>query len=153
VPDVGGICGRILINRPIVELTSPMAAESKTVLVAVGLIWHQGCLLVGVRAEGSPLAGFHEFPGGKCWPGETPNQAVVRECREETGLDIEVIKLRSTASHDYPHGRVEITFFDCQPRSIVTLKPGFQWVTPSDLSKLNFPEANQPLLAELAHET
>ena len=60
--------------------------SERPTLVAIAVVEHDGCFLVGVRPEGKPLAGFAEFPGGKVDHGETPEQAAIRECREESGL-------------------------------------------------------------------
>ncbi|MFO0946315.1 MAG: NUDIX domain-containing protein [Planctomycetota bacterium] len=121
--------------------------------IAVGLIWFGDSLVVGRREGDVPLAGFDEFPGGKCHPSESPLDAVHRECREETGLDIEVLGLRLEQEHEYAHGRLQISFFDCRPAEAVggtgsppSLLPPFGWVRLDDVFRLRFPDANQALL-------
>ena len=121
--------------------------------VSIALVAHRGCYLVGQRGPNGPLAGFFEFPGGKCNPGESPEACAVRECLEETGLSVEVVRLRREIEHIYPYGAVRLHFFDCRllPDSDPqTLAPGFMWVARERLREFNFPEPNQPLLAELA---
>ena len=101
------------------------------------------------------MPGYWEFPGGKCEPGETAEQAVVRECREETGLDVLPIRFRDRITHHYPHGLVELSYFD-----VVTVSQsaspdpstGFVWVAASELPSLTFPEANAPILDALGRE-
>src|SRR5437764_2006476 len=56
--------------------------------IAVAVVEKDGHFLVGQRPEGVSLAGLWEFPGGKIEPGESPEAAAVRECLEETGVDV-----------------------------------------------------------------
>ena len=121
--------------------------------VAIALVAHQGCYLVGRRGPNGPLAGYFEFPGGKCLPGEVPEACAVRECLEETGLPVEVIRLRREIPFTYPYGAVRLYFFDCrllpdsEPHKV---HPAFQWVPQRKLPEYRFPEPNQSLLTELA---
>ncbi len=68
--------------------------------IAVGLVWHQGKLVVGRRSVEQTLGGYDEFPGGKCEPGEELSSTVVRECEEETGLRVKLISLRDAATYE-----------------------------------------------------
>jgi mutator protein MutT len=101
------------------------------------------------------MAGYWEFPGGKCHQYEPPEQAARRECAEEIGLAVDVGPLREVISHRYPHAWVELYYYDCEIRE-PELEPdprtGFQWVAASELTSLVFPEANAPILAALARE-
>ena len=72
----------------------------KTVRVVAAIIEHEGRILATQRSYGD-FAGGWEFPGGKVEPGETPEQAVAREIREELGAAIAVERLVCTAEHDY----------------------------------------------------
>lgn len=124
--------------------------------VGIALVAHHGCYLVGRRGPDGPLAGFHEFPGGKCQPGESPQQAAVRECFEETGLRVQATRLRHHLQHTFSYGTVRLHFFDCRlvPGSDARqLRPGFAWVPRGELRLLSFPDPNQSLLAELADTT
>jgi len=101
------------------------------------------------------MPGVWEFPGGKCEPGETPEQATVRECLEETGLAILPGRLRRRLVYRYPHAWVELFYFDCttvDPRSEPPTETGFRWVEASELPSLTFPDANEPILEELSNE-
>ena len=69
--------------------------ERKTVNVVAAMIEQNGRLLICRRPEGKALAGMWEFAGGKIEPGETPEQALVRECREELGITVAPQSLRS----------------------------------------------------------
>ena len=64
--------------------------KQPTTEIAVAVVERDGSFLIGLRTAGLSLAGMAEFPGGKVEPGESPSAAAVRECLEETGLQIEV---------------------------------------------------------------
>lgn len=119
--------------------------------IAVAIVERDGQFLVGVRPPGGALAGYSEFPGGKALDGETPADAAVRECREETGLEVVVEHAYPVVEYDYPHGRLAIHFFRCRVRDMRTtiVAPPFRWVDRKELVRLQFPEANRSLLAEL----
>ncbi len=116
--------------------------------IGVAVVKQGESLLVGIRGAGQVLAGLHEFPGGKCEPGESGEDCTIRECLEETGQVVEILDAIYHTRHDYPHGTVEIEFFLCR-----LLSPGkapllgnFTWVPIRDLPQLKFPEANIPVL-------
>lgn len=124
--------------------------------VAIALVEHDGRYLVGRRGDDVPLGGYHEFPGGKCHPNETPAEGAVRECREETGLQVEVRRLRLAIEHDYPHGRVHLHFFDCRladTSTPPTPQNGFRWVAVRDLQRQHFPEPNWLVVRQLMTES
>jgi mutator protein MutT len=135
--------------------TSASEHQPGLTLGGIGIIRRAGWYLIRLRPVGTVYAGYWEFPGGKCEPGETPEQATVRECREETGLEVVPRRLRRVVEHTYPHGRVRLAFFDCELRD-PTAEPepvyGCRWVRPDELLQLRFPEANEEILAELAAE-
>ena len=114
--------------------------------IAIGLIWCDGKLVVGRRADNQVLGGHDEFPGGKCAVGEPAQEAVIRECREETGLVVEVVGLRLQIQHAYPHGQLMLHFFDCVAESVTLLKEPFAWRSVDDVLSLNFPAANRSVL-------
>ena len=131
------------------------SAGPRPLRVGIGLIERGGRFLVRRRPEGAVYAGYWEFPGGKCEPGETPEDATVRECREETGLSVVLGPLRRRTAHTYPHGRVELYYYDGRPRDAgdePAEGSGFRWVEASTLPALRFPEANAPVLDDLARE-
>lgn len=127
------------------------------VRVGIGLIERGGCYLIRRRPPlpGSPMPGVWEFPGGKCEPGESPPEAAARECREETGLFVRVVALRHFRTHRYPHGMIELHYYDCEtegPTTEPVAGSGFVWVESHRLPDLTFPEANAPILQALAEE-
>ncbi len=120
------------------------------VRVAIAVILHLGCVLVGTRDATLALAGKSEFPGGKVHANEAPASAAVRETREETGLHVRVIRLRQQRTFDYPHAALELHFFDCALQPGADLPSGtFRWVPLAELSALDFPAANRSVVAEL----
>lgn len=101
------------------------------------------------------MPGFWEFPGGKCEPGEAPEAAVARECREELGFAVVPRRLRRVARHRYAHGLIELYYFDCEsidPNAQPSRQSGFVWVLGGELPLYRFPDANSPIVAELARE-
>lgn len=125
--------------------------------VAIGVIGRAGRFLIRQRPPlpGSPMPGYWEFPGGKCEPGESPELTARRECLEEVGVPIEARSLRRVIVHRYPHGLVELYFFDCEtedPSAEPAPGSGFRWVEARDLPAYEFPGANDPIVAELVAE-
>jgi 8-oxo-dGTP diphosphatase len=129
--------------------------QERPIAVGIGLVRRADCFLVRQRPENTVYAGYWEFPGGKCEPGEDPAHATARECFEETGLQVVVGRLRRVTTYRYPHGLVELFFHDCaslHPSDEPALGSGFQWVKATELASLHFPEANEAILEEIARE-
>jgi A/G-specific adenine glycosylase len=121
-------------------------------VVAAGLVWRDGRVLVGKRPSEGLLGGLHELPGGKVERGETLAAACAREVREETGLDVEVVELFRTVEHAYTHFRVTLHVFHCRPRSGRLRARGtedLRFVPTAELEDLAFPRANRRVLEDL----
>jgi 8-oxo-dGTP diphosphatase len=134
-------------------MIQPPTSEPGIVHVGIGLIQRGDRFLVRQRPEGTVYAGYWEFPGGKCEPGETPAEATARECLEETGLAVVVGPLRRVTNHEYRHGRVKLFFFECataDPSAEPPTELGCRWIHARELLLLQFPEANEAILEELA---
>ncbi len=130
---------------------------SEPIRVSIALIDRDGEFLIRRRPAllDSPMSGLWEFPGGKCEKNETPEEALRRECLEETGLHVRILELRRRIEHHYPHGYVQLHYFDCvteNPKAQPRPDSGFHWVEAAALPDLEFPEANEPILLELAEE-
>ena len=103
-------------------------------------------VLVGLRPEGVPLAGYWEFPGGKVRDEESFETAATRECFEETGLQVEIVDEYPRAEFEYEHDAVQLRFFRCHLIDATTPGNGFRWVLKSELGQYKFPEANDALI-------
>ena len=131
------------------SMTSTAASTSPT-RIAVAVVCRQQQVLVGQRSPDAPLAGMWEFPGGKLNSGESAEVAAVRECREETGLQIRVKETLATVQHQYAHGELELHFFRCELVADAPPTRPFRWVETSALGEMEFPEANREVLDILA---
>jgi mutator protein MutT len=120
--------------------------------VSAALIFRKGKLLITQRHAKSHLGGLWEFPGGKLEAGETFEQCLVREIREELGVAISVGELFEEVAHRYPEKSVHLKFFVCQ---LVTGEPqpldcaAIKWVAKSELAGFEFPAADARLLEKL----
>lgn len=125
--------------------------------VCVGIVVHNGRVLIGCRPAGVRLAGYWEFPGGKLEPGEAPHECVVREMLEETGLAVRIMRPLTTIDHADADMTVEMRAFLCEPAQGSEKSPELRgaadhelrWVAKDELSNYRFPPANASLLREL----
>jgi len=123
----------------------------KTNRIGIAVVEFQRQFLIGIRDADTPLAGFHEFPGGKCQTEEAADACAVRECREETGLEVIALKELLYQEHSYEHADVKLYFWLCRPvagSEDLTDRDlqGFHWFPAERLSELRFPEANARLI-------
>lgn len=131
------------------------ASGTRIVLVsAVALIDPEQRVLLARRPEGKPLAGLWEFPGGKVHPGETPEAALIRELKEELGIDVAESCLApfAFASHGYESFHLLMPLYVCRRWSgAVTPQEGqaLAWVRPQKLADYPMPPADKPLVALL----
>ncbi len=118
---------------------------------AVALIDADGRILVAQRPEGKAMAGLWEFPGGKVEPDETPEAALIRELREELGIDTAEACLAplTFASHAYPDFHLLMPLFVCRRwQGTPQAREGqaLRWVRAADLRDLPMPPADLPLV-------
>jgi mutator protein MutT len=124
--------------------------------VSAAVLRRDGRLLITRRPAGGHLAGLWEFPGGKRKEGESHEECLRRELREELGVEVSVGALLREVRHAYPEKTVRIRFFECRlpggdPEPIGC--PELRWVLPAELSSFEFPPADARLLEDLAGGT
>ena len=117
--------------------------------IGIAIVEHNGNFLVGTRGEDVALAGYAEFPGGKCKPDEGAADCACRECFEETGIEVEAIEQFDRLTFTYEHGTVDLSFWLCRPKSSTEAQPPFEWVNAPELGKRRFPEANHSVIERL----
>jgi A/G-specific adenine glycosylase len=120
--------------------------------VAVGLIRRRGKLLITKRPMDAMLGGLWEFPGGKREPGESLEDALRREIKEETGLEVTVGRHVVSVDHAYSHFRVTLHAFECtSPRGRVRLTKcdAFKWVAAVALRDYPFPAGSVRIIQAL----
>ncbi len=120
--------------------------------VVAGLMRRQGKVLVGQRPQGASLAGTWEFPGGKIELGESPEEALARELKEELGIEAEIGPLKFAASHTYGKTGILFLFFEVKywKGQIKTQQHlDLKWVTTKELGQLELPEANSKFLDQI----
>jgi 8-oxo-dGTP diphosphatase len=129
----------------------PTTGREVLLVVACALIDADNRVLVAQRPEGKAMAGLWEFPGGKLVPGESPEQCLIRELREELGVDTEAACLAplTFASHAYERFHLLMPLYVCrkwqgepEPRE----GQAFRWVRPRALRELAMPPADLPLI-------
>ena len=127
-------------------------AVAEPVQVAAALIVHEGRYLLTRRKADVHLGGLWEFPGGKREPGESLEECLRRELREELGIEITEPSPFQVIRHAYPEKTVELHFFRCsikdgQPRPLGC--DALQWVPPEELARVPLPPADRPLVEAL----
>lgn len=132
---------------------SDRSRSGNIVHVVAGVIRDaRGRILLARRTEGRDLAGLWEFPGGKVDPGETPEQALVRELREELGIDAHVGEAVIAVPQQYPHKRLRLDVRHIASWS-GTVKgldgQALVWVPPHKLASYAMPDADRPVVAAL----
>lgn len=123
----------------------------KPLVVTAAVVERAGCLLVTRRLEGTHLAGHWEFPGGKCEPGEAPEDCLVRELIEELDVRATVTREIYRTGYRYGHRLLDLRFFRCElngdPRPV--LGQEIRWVARAELHALSFPPADAELVEML----
>jgi 8-oxo-dGTP diphosphatase len=127
----------------------------KLVLVAAcALIDADSRVLIAQRPAGKSMAGLWEFPGGKVEAGERPEESLIRELKEELGIDVkeECLAPLTFASHRYPDFHLLMPLYVCRRwGGFMQANEGqmLKWVRPNDLRDYPMPPADEPLISHL----
>ena len=111
-----------------------------------------GLILAAQRPPDSHLAGKWEFPGGKIADGETEEACIVREIREELGIEIQTGSRLRPSTHDYGEKVIQLIPFECEVVSGVPEArehAALQWVDQSNLDTLDWCEADVPIVEQI----
>ncbi len=126
--------------------------------IAVAVIERGDEVLIGLRGNEGPLAGYWEFPGGKVESSESCEQAAAREVWEETGLRVDVGEELAAEGYVYPHAQLSLRFFRCilcreSIHAEGPLPDRFRWVRRHELRSYRFPRANAGLIEALCRSS
>ena len=125
--------------------------KMKTIEVVAAIITHNDRIFATQRGYGEFKDGW-EFPGGKMEPGETPQQALVREIREELDTEIEVGSLVETVEYDYPNFHLTMHCFLCTIRSgelVLKEHEAAKWLTREELDSVDWLPADVKVVEKL----
>ena len=134
-------------------MTNTLPERPLLLVVAAALI-DKSKVLLAERPAGKSLAGLWEFPGGKLDAGETAEDALVRELREELGINVGITELTpfTFASHSYPKFHLLMPLYTCHTwKGIPTAQEGqrLAWATKDELQNYPMPPADIPLVTAL----
>lgn len=121
-------------------------------LVTAAVIFAKDKVLLTRRLDNTAHAGLWEFPGGKLDPGESPEEALCREIREELDADIRVTGIFEVAFYRYDWGPVLVLAYSCQLLTNDLRNLGVaehRWVHPRDLTDFSILPADQPIVDRL----
>ncbi len=125
-------------------------SPQKTIIVTAAIIVSpDGRILVSQRPNHCASAGKWEFPGGKLEPGESPRQALVRECKEELDIDVEVGDIYETIHVPKSEKSILLMFYLAKILSGVPTSMennAFQWLTPGEMRHIDLLEPDRPLI-------
>lgn len=129
-------------------------AQRLMLVAACALIDADGRVLIAQRPASKKMAGLWEFPGGKLKPAETPEQALIRELREELGIGVKEDCLApfTFASHAYPEFHLLMPLYVCrrwEGRPWPQEHQALRWVHPRQLNAYPMPPADLPLIPML----
>ena len=123
----------------------------KTIRVVAAIIIKNGEVFATQRGYGDFKGGW-EFPGGKIDAGETPEEALIREIKEELDTEVEVIELLDTVEYDYPNFHLSMDCFICSIKSgdlVLKEHEDAQWLTKETLDSVNWLPADLGLIDKI----
>ncbi len=126
----------------------------KTIKVVAAIILHDNQIFATERGYGDFKGGW-EFPGGKVEPGESPEEALVREIKEELDMEIEVGGLFETVEYDYPQFHLSMDCFLCKIKSgspVLKEHAAARWLTKEKLDSVAWLPADSDVVRRLMTE-
>ncbi|RSJ60948.1 (deoxy)nucleoside triphosphate pyrophosphohydrolase [Streptococcus gordonii] len=129
--------------------------SKKIINVVAAAIEKDGKFFCAQRPEGKSLGGFWEFPGGKLEEGESPEQALIREIKEELNSEIKIVSYINEASYDYDFGTVVMKTYHAKLISgnLELLEhQNSTWLAPHELSTINWAPVDRPAVRLLSNK-
>ena len=129
--------------------------ERKITEVVAALIWDGDKFMICQRPAHKARGLLWEFVGGKLERGETKPQALIRECREELDVELEVGDVFMEVLHEYPDLLVRLTLFNASIAAGVPQKiehNDIQWITPAQIDDYDFCPADEDILERIKAE-
>jgi 8-oxo-dGTP diphosphatase len=123
----------------------------KQVYGAAGILM-QGNRICALRRKFGEFAGYYEFPGGKVEIGETAEEAVIRECKEELDVNVRILSLVHVISHDYPGFHLKMPLYLCEivdGEMKLSVHDDLVWLDEFNVEKLNWIEATKALVPKI----
>ena len=123
--------------------------------VVAALIWDDDKFMICQRPANKARALLWEFVGGKVEPGETKEQALIRECKEELNIILSVGDVFMDVVHEYPDLTVHLTLFNAtisegEPRKLE--HNDIRWIAPSEIPNYDFCPADEEILKKITKE-
>lgn len=120
--------------------------------VVAALLWKEGRFLICQRPAHKTRALLWEFVGGKVEPGESKEAALVRECKEELGILIQVGPIFKTALHTYPDMEIRLTLFEAtiqEGEPMLFEHEQMRWIWPEEIHQFSFCPADVDILTHI----
>ncbi len=129
-----------------------MEKDKPLVEVVAALIWDKDKFLICQRPADKARGLLWEFVGGKVEPGETKEQALIRECQEELAITVEPHEVFTEVMHKYPDITVHLTLFNCtiskgQPQLLE--HNDMKWITSAEIPNYDFCPADEEILKKI----
>lgn len=120
--------------------------------VVAALVWDEDKFMICKRPPHKARALLYEFVGGKVEPGETMEEALIRECREELAVTVEVGEVFMQVVHEYPDITIRLTLFNSKiaegtPQLLEHVD--IRWIRPEEIDRYDFCPADTEILAEI----
>lgn len=128
-----------------------MGEKMKIIRVVAAIIIDNKKVFATQRGYGEFKDGW-EFPGGKIEPGESPEDAIVREIKEELDAEVEVIELLDTVEYDYPKFHLSMDCFICKVKSgdlVLKEHEAAAWLTKNILYSVDWLPADRGLIEKI----